>query len=183
VKRSRLGHWNCGVARTLDVVGDWWTLLIIRDLLFGIVRFEDLQEDLGIARNVLSQRLQQLTAEGLVDRHRYHDRPPRYEYLPTAAAFDLFYVLGEMMRWGETWRSEQGRRFISRHLTCGQDTLPGRICDHCEGPLDPFNVEFRPGPGFRYIPEHRLSLQALLGVEATDRLAEASLAGAETDSE
>src|SRR5204863_3135079 len=80
---TSLADWNCSIARTLDVVGEWWTLLILRDAFRGTRRFDDFKDSLGLARSVLTARLRKLTDEGILERRSYSDRPPRYEYLLT----------------------------------------------------------------------------------------------------
>src|SRR5499426_1804979 len=89
VKRSSVGHFNCSIARALDVVGEWWTLLILRDVFLGLRRFEAIQADLGIARNVLSDRLTTLVDHGVLVRRRYQEHPERHEYVLTEMGRDL----------------------------------------------------------------------------------------------
>src|SRR5258708_35975626 len=91
----------CSIARALEIVGERWTLLILRDTAFRARRFDDLQRNLGLARNVLTDRLQRLCDEGLLERRLYNEHPPRYEYASTEKARDLWPVLGGLIRWGD----------------------------------------------------------------------------------
>lgn len=101
LNRDYEGQDLCGVAKTLEIVGERWTLLIIRDAFFGIRRFEEFQSSLGIARNVLTDRLNRLVAEGLFDRVRYSERPERYEYRLTDKGRELNIALTALREWGE----------------------------------------------------------------------------------
>lgn len=103
MRRASLSSDECGIAQALDVVGDWWTLLVVRDLARGTRRFEDLHVGLGASRKVLSQRLHLLIDHGIVRRQRYQDHPPRYDYLLTEAGAGLLPVLVALQDWGETW--------------------------------------------------------------------------------
>jgi DNA-binding HxlR family transcriptional regulator len=100
MKRTSVAHLNCSVAQTLEVVGEWWTLLVVRNLMFGQRRFEAIQGDLGIARNILSDRLGTLVEHGIVDRVKYQDHPERFEYRLTDKGRDLFPVIAALMTWG-----------------------------------------------------------------------------------
>lgn len=100
-KRTSVAHFPCSIARTLDVVGDWWTLLIVRDVSLGLHRFEQIQENLGIARNVLTDRLGHLVDEGILRRERYQERPDRFEYRLTPKGDDLFGILMALWAWGD----------------------------------------------------------------------------------
>ena len=95
---------DCPIAQSLEVVGEWWTPLILRDVvMLGLTRFDDIQNDLGIAPTVLSSRLKHLIDNGLLERRQYSDHPPRYEYLPTDAARDFEPVLKALLKWGLKW--------------------------------------------------------------------------------
>ena len=96
-----LAAMECSIARTLDVIGDRWSLMIIRDAFYGVRRFEVFQRDLGVARNVLTDRLNKLVDKGVLERRRYEDRPPRYEYRLTDRGRDLVGVVLVIMRWGD----------------------------------------------------------------------------------
>ncbi len=103
MKRKPLGHMNCSIAQTLDVVGDPWTLLIVRDALFGTTRFEDFRRSLGIPRATLTTRLDTLVEHGVMDRRRYQERPERHEYVLTEKGRDLRRVMISLLQWGDAW--------------------------------------------------------------------------------
>src|SRR5690349_13296774 len=105
---------NCSIARALEVVGERWTLLIIRDLLLGLHRFDELQESLGIARNVLTDRLNRLVDEGILERVRYSERPERFEYRLTPKGLDLNIALTALRQWGDAHLSERPSRTLRR---------------------------------------------------------------------
>ena len=148
MQRTTFSDQHCSVARTLDIIGEWWTLLILRDLFYGVRRFEALHEQLGISRKVLTSRLQRLTEEDILRKVPYQQAPLRYEYRLTAKGLDLMPVLLAMMRWGDRWLVEKDEipvEFI--HADCGQVTVPKVICSHCGGDLSARNLRPRPGPG------------------------------------
>src|SRR6058998_1388162 len=105
---------NCSIARALEVVGERWTLLIIRDVLLGLHRFDQLQASLGIARNVLTDRLNRLVDEGVLERVRYTERPPRYEYRLTPKGVELNVALAALRQWGDRYLCEQPPRVLRR---------------------------------------------------------------------
>src|SRR3982074_152609 len=106
LKRDYEGQ-NCSIARALEVVGERWTLLIVRDAFLGLRRFEQFQESLGIARNVLTERLNRLVDEGILERVRYSERPERYEYRLTQQGRDLNIALAGLRQWGDKYISEK----------------------------------------------------------------------------
>jgi DNA-binding HxlR family transcriptional regulator len=105
---------NCSIARALEVVGERWTLLIVRDAFLGLRRFDEFQENLGIARNVLTDRLNRLVEEGILERVRYSERPERYEYRLTQKGRDLHVALAGLRQWGDKYRSEQPPTLLRR---------------------------------------------------------------------
>jgi DNA-binding HxlR family transcriptional regulator len=121
----------CPVASTLEVVGERWTLLIIRDVFLGIRRFEDLQRDLGIARNVLQARLERLVEEGILVKRPYQERPPRFEYRLTEKGADLWPVLVALLSWGDRHGLEGDRPMILQHRGCGGELDDRRRCRTC----------------------------------------------------
>jgi len=148
--RTSFAGMSCSLARSLELIGDWWTPLIVRDLSLGISRFDDLVEDLGVSRNLLAARLKRLTAQGLVERRRYQDRPPRYEYLLTQMSRELMPPLLALTAWGDRWASpKEGPPVIYTHRGCGKDFSPAVTCPHCGDALRPEDVAARPGPGGR----------------------------------
>jgi DNA-binding HxlR family transcriptional regulator len=105
---------NCSIARALEIVGERWTLLIVRDAFLGLRRFEQFQKSLGIARNVLTDRLGRLVEEGILDRIRYSERPERYEYRLTPKGRDLAVTLAGLRQWGDKYLSEEPPRITRR---------------------------------------------------------------------
>lgn len=139
---------SCSVARTLDVVGERWTALIVRDILFGVSRFEAIRRNLGISRKVLSERLTELAEHGVIERVAYQEHPLRHDYVLTEKGLDLAYVLLAMKAWGDRWApGEDGPPMVLRHERCGAvaDVLPA--CSSCGEPLVPGEVTPLPGPG------------------------------------
>ncbi len=122
---------ECSIARTLETIGDRWTLLVLRDAFYGVRRFEDFRDDLGIARNVLTDRLQKLVARGVLRRDQYDDRPPRFEYRLTDQGRDLIGVVLAMMRWGDRWTSSGPAPVEITHTKCGHVTTPMVSCSEC----------------------------------------------------
>jgi DNA-binding HxlR family transcriptional regulator len=138
---------NCSVARSLDIVGEWWTLLIVRNLLLGQRRFEQIQSDLGIARNILSDRLTTLVDHGIVQRVRYMEHPDRYEYLLTEKGRDLFPVITALMAWGDKWASPDGAPMLFKH-SCGHTVGADAVCSECGAPMGLESVRVTRGPGW-----------------------------------
>jgi DNA-binding HxlR family transcriptional regulator len=108
MRRTRLDTSECPIARALDIIGEWWSLLIIRDALRGLCRFEEFQASLGIARNMLSRRLKALVASGILEKRAYAERPRRYEYRPTDKGRDLLPILVGLQLWGSRWAASTG---------------------------------------------------------------------------
>jgi DNA-binding HxlR family transcriptional regulator len=138
---------NCSIARTLEVVGERWTLLILRDALRGARRFEEFQAGLGIARNVLSARLARLCDEGILERRRYQDRPARDEYLLTDKGRDLGPVLLGLQRWGDRHAAPNGPPVVLTHGPCGHELDARLVCAHCGEAVATGSVVTAPGPG------------------------------------
>src|SRR5918912_2789343 len=110
---------TCSIARAMEILGERWTFLILREAFYGVRRFSDMQRNLGIARNILSTRLQTLVNAGIFERRLYHEEPERYEYRLTAAGRDLYPALVTIMRWGDTHLCEpHGPPVVLRH-SCG----------------------------------------------------------------
>jgi DNA-binding HxlR family transcriptional regulator len=138
----------CSVARTVSVIGDRWTILILRDCFLRVRRFEDFEKRLGITRHVLADRLRKLVRLGVLRRVAYQHKPPRYEYRLTPKGLDLQPVLLGLVRWGDTHMAgERGRPVLLEHRDCGQVFDPVVVCSHCGGRVDAYNVRTRPGPG------------------------------------
>lgn len=138
---------NCSIARTLELIGERWTLLIIRDAFLGVRRFEDFQASLGVARNVLSARLARLVDEGILERRLYQERPERYEYRLTEKGIGLWPVLISLVKWGDRYAAADGPPRIIEHRDCGGQVTERLTCDRCGKPLTARDVIARPGPG------------------------------------
>lgn len=146
---------NCAIAGAMQIVGDPWTLLIIRDAFMGVRRFEQWQERLGVARNVLAARLKTLTANGVMESRLYCARPPRREYVLTKKGRDLYPVLMTMLTWGERYvhpeaEVTEGPRF--RHTGCGQGFKARIHCEACGEPTGPHDLVAVTAPGLRTEP-------------------------------
>jgi DNA-binding HxlR family transcriptional regulator len=149
MRRTSFRSWPCSVARAVDLLGDWWTPLVLREALMGARRFEDIQRSLGIGRNVLAERLRRLVAEGLLERRRYQERPARHEYLLTEKGRDFLPVLAALMRWGDRWLDRgKGPPMVLRHAPCGAETHAEVVCAECRAPLALEDLGFDLGPGF-----------------------------------
>jgi len=150
MERAQYSDTNCSVARTLSVMGDRWTMLVLREAFFGVRRFEAMQRNLGIARNILTDRLQRLVAHGVLARVPYQERPERHEYRLTEKGLDLYAPLIALMRWGDEHMAEpEGPPVVLEHTPCGCRTVPTLSCSCCGEPLDPREVRPLPGPGAR----------------------------------
>lgn len=147
MKRTSFAGWPCSVARSVDLLGDWWTPLVLRDAMYGVRRFDDFERSLGLSRNVLSQRLGRLVDEGLLRKVAYQDRPVRYEYRLTDKGRDFFGVVAALMAWGDRWLAEEGPPINLRHTTCGHVTTATVVCSECGEPLELREVRGELGPG------------------------------------
>jgi DNA-binding HxlR family transcriptional regulator len=147
VERKSFTDMHCSVAQTLEVIGEWWSMLIVRDAFLGVTRFDQLQERLGISRNVLNQRLAHLVEHGVLDKVAYSSHPPRYDYRLTDKGRDLFPVLNALRQWGDKYAAPDGPPMRIRHQTCGRLTDAMLTCAHCGEPLDARNVRATPGRG------------------------------------
>jgi DNA-binding HxlR family transcriptional regulator len=147
---TSLADWNCSVAKTLDVVGEWWTLLILRDAFRGTRRFDEFHQSLGVARSVLTARLTKLTDAGVLARTRYSEHPPRYEYGLTEKGLALFPVIATLMRWGDDYApGPAGPPVVLRHDACGAVIRPVLTCPDCGGEVSPASTRSEDGPGAR----------------------------------
>jgi DNA-binding HxlR family transcriptional regulator len=122
----------CSVARSLEVLGERWTLLVIRDVFNGLRRFDEIQADLGVARNVLATRLSRLVDEGILEKRAYQRHPPRYEYFLTEKGLDLWPVMITMMHWGDRYLAgEGGPPLVVHHKGCGGEVDDRGYCERC----------------------------------------------------
>jgi DNA-binding HxlR family transcriptional regulator len=137
----------CSIAGTLELVGERWTLLVLRDAFLGVRRFDDFQRSLGIARNVLQSRLERMVEAGILERRRYSDRPPRHAYRLTDKGLDLWPVVVALMKWGDRHVYSEGPPVVLEHRDCGGELDDRRICARCGAAVDVRQVRARPGPG------------------------------------
>jgi len=121
----------CSMASTLEIIGERWTILIVRDIFLGIRRFDDLQRDLGVARNILQSRLERLLEYGIVVKRPYQERPVRYEYRLTTKGADLWPVLVSLLHWGDTYAIEGDPPIVLQHRGCGGELDDRRRCVAC----------------------------------------------------
>jgi DNA-binding HxlR family transcriptional regulator len=148
VRRVSFDDVNCSIAQSLEQVGDWWTLLIVRDAIFGVTRFEEWQSRLGISRNILTNRLERLVADGIFERRAYQERPLRHEYLLTAKGRALWPVLLALRQWGDRWVTGEGQEpVVMVHDGCGHQTKAHLACDACGERLRGRDLHFEDGPG------------------------------------
>ncbi|ONM46295.1 winged helix-turn-helix transcriptional regulator [Nocardia donostiensis] len=149
MRETNLAHMDCSIARTVEIIGDRWTLMIVRSMFAfkGLHRFDELRTELGISTNILADRLESLIEHGVVEQRRYSEKPPRHEYHLTTAGKDLLPVILALLRWGDTYlMSEQGPPVLLRHTDCDHDTLPYLACSHCHKPIAPRAILGRDAP-------------------------------------
>jgi DNA-binding HxlR family transcriptional regulator len=147
MQRTNFGDMACSIARTLDVLGEPWSPLVLRDIWVGFTRFDEIQADLGISRKVLTERLNHLVDHGVLERRPY-DQRPRYEYVLTAKGTELVQLLMVMVAWGDKWQAgEAGPPVLYRHHACGEISQVDLRCTHCSAPMHPADIDVLPGPG------------------------------------
>ena len=144
---SRSAVDDCSIQRTLDVIGDRWTLLILRDVFRGVRRFSQIQHDLGIAKNLLTDRLAALVSASVVEKVQYQERPVRHEYRLTEKGRALSPALVALMRWGDVWCGDGDAPTELVHHDCGTRLELQSWCTTCNEPVLPTQISSRPGPG------------------------------------
>ena len=145
--RADYDEQNCSIARTLEFVGERWSLLILREAFLGTRRFDEFQSRLGIARNVLQSRLERLTEGGLMRRVAYQERPLRYEYRLSRKGVDLWPVVVALMKWGDRYAAPNGPPTLLVHKDCGGEVNDRRCCARCGDELEAWDVVPVRGPG------------------------------------
>ena len=149
MERKTFSSSPCSIARSLDVLGDWWNPLIIRECLYGVHRFDGYQKNLGIGRNILTRRLKQLVEEELLERRLYQENPQRYEYHLTEKGYDAARVLLGYMSFGEKWYFDSGKDPIRLYdRQSGNQVVPVLIDAVTKKPIEPQDLYAGPGPGF-----------------------------------
>jgi DNA-binding HxlR family transcriptional regulator len=146
---------TCSIAGALEVVGERWSLLIVRNVFLGLRRFDQIQGNLGIARNVLQTRLERLVEQGVLERRLYQERPQRYEYRLTEKGLDLWPTVVALMQWGDRHAAPAGGpAVVLEHRGCGGAVDEHRVCDKCGKALTARESRALPGPGAS--PDHPL---------------------------
>lgn len=135
---------NCSIAAAAAVIGERWTLLVLREILLGRRRFAEIRRNTGIATNILADRLETLTDHGIVERREAGEG---HEYAPTQLAIDANPVLVALMQWGDRYMAPHGAPRVLVHSACGHGADPALVCAHCHEPIDPRELRVRPGPG------------------------------------
>ena len=146
MQRTSFKHMECPAARALDCVGEWWSILILRDAFHGLSRFDEFQGSLGIAPNILARRLKHLTENGLIERRLYNERPPRYEYRLTAKGRDFFPVLVALLAWGNKHLTPEGISVQLADRRSGHLLEPVLVDGRTGASITPETVTLRPGP-------------------------------------
>jgi DNA-binding HxlR family transcriptional regulator len=147
MERKSFSDMHCSVAQCLEVVGEWWTMLIVRDAFLGVTRFDEFQERLGISRNILNQRLNGLVDAGVLAKVAYSEHPPRYDYRLTDKGRDLWPVLTSMRQWGDKYAAPDGPPMLITHKVCGHLSKAVMTCSACGDILNASAVQPAPGPG------------------------------------
>jgi DNA-binding HxlR family transcriptional regulator len=148
MKWDDVGEMPCSIARTASIIGDRWTLLILRNAFLRMRRFEDFQANLGVTRHLLASRLKRLVEAGILARVPYQQAPLRHEYRLTDKGKALYPVLLALTAWGDAWMDQgAGPPLLYQHHKCGQHTRPLMVCSECHLPLDAHQVTPLPGPG------------------------------------
>ena len=150
MKWEDIGSEVCSVARSLSVVGDRWTLLVLREAFLGVRRFDGFQEQLGAARNILTDRLEKLVDHGVLERRKYQEHPERFEYRLTEKGLALYPVIISLVAWGDRWMDDgDGRPMEHIHKDCGKVMAPVQVCSECSQPIHAKNVRVQLGPALR----------------------------------
>jgi DNA-binding HxlR family transcriptional regulator len=147
VERKSFSDMHCSVAQCLEVVGEWWSMLILRDAFLGVTRFDQFQERLGISRNVLNQRLIHLVEAGVLVKVSYSDHPPRHDYRLTDKGRDLWPVVTTMRQWGDKHAAPDGPPLQVMHKACAEISDAVLTCSTCGEPVGARDVRVVPGPG------------------------------------
>ena len=147
MERKSFADMHCSVAQCLEVVGEWWSLLIVRDAFLGCTRFDQFQERLGISRNILHQRLARLVEAGILEKVAYSEHPPRYDYRLTAKGRDLWPVLTTMRQWGDKHAAPNGPPLQVVHKDCGHVSEALLTCSACGERIGVRDVRAVSGPG------------------------------------
>lgn len=147
MRRASFSAMNCSIAQTLEIVGEWWTLLILRDAFLGVRRFDEFQQRLGIARNVLAARLDHLVEAGVMERRVYDEGRNRADYVLTERGRALWPVLTALRQWGDDWLLDGHEPVQLEHRGCEGSIRAELHCSTCGDPLELRELRMVPGPG------------------------------------
>ncbi|MGE0736437.1 MAG: winged helix-turn-helix transcriptional regulator [Alphaproteobacteria bacterium] len=157
MQRKSFGNMQCPIARSLERVGEWWSILILRDALHGLTRFDEFQKSLDIAPNMLARRLSALVEGGLLERRRYSEHPPRDEYVPTARGRDFRPVLIALLAWGNKHFAPEGPSVLLVDRTTGRTAEPILVDKASGQPIAASSFRYAPGPAAGDRMRHRLA--------------------------
>ena len=157
MQRKSFSNMQCPIARSLDKVGEWWSILILRDAMHGMTRFDQFQKNLGIAPNMLTRRLNALVETGLLERHRYSERPPRDEYLLTECGRDFRPVVLALLAWGNKHFAPEGASVLLVDAKTGKEAEPVLVDKQSGRPVCGPDFRLAPGPAANERIRHRFS--------------------------
>jgi DNA-binding HxlR family transcriptional regulator len=169
MRRKSFGNMQCPIARSLEQVGEWWSILILRDAFSGLTRFDQFQENLGIAPNMLTRRLNSLVESGLLERRRYSERPPRDEYLLTQAGRDFRPVLWALLAWGNKHFAPEGKSVVIVDSRTGEEAEPVLVDRNSGRPLVAPDFHSAAGPAADARTRRRYGFAAGEQAKATER--------------
>ncbi|MGH9018235.1 MAG: winged helix-turn-helix transcriptional regulator [Acidimicrobiales bacterium] len=149
MERKSFAGMECSVAQCLEVIGEWWSMLIVRDAFLGVTRFDAFQQRLDISRNILQQRLSRLVETGVLHRRQYCEHPPRYDYVLTDKGRDLWPVVTAMRQWGDHYSAPHGPPLVVTHKECGSAADTVLVCGSCRDPVGARDMRAAVGPGWR----------------------------------
>lgn len=138
---------NCSIAAAAAVIGERWTLLVMREILLGRRRYAEIRRQTGIATNILTDRLDTLLQHGLIERRPAGEGREAHEYVPTRRGIDVNPVIVALMQWGDRYMAPHGAPRVLVHAACGHDAEPALVCAHCAEPIETHDLRVRPGPG------------------------------------
>lgn len=164
MKHKSFGSMQCPIARTLERVGEWWSIVILRDAFYGLTRFDEFQKSLGIAPNMLTRRLKGLVESGLLERREYNARPPRYEYVLTPMGRDFRPVILSLMAWGNRHLAPEGLSVVLKNVKTGKTAVP-ILTDKVSGlEIDPSHFRVAAGPAADEIIRQRIAARKTVPV-------------------
>jgi DNA-binding HxlR family transcriptional regulator len=158
--RKHFDDKQCPIARSLERVGEWWSILILRDAFYGLTRFDEFEKSLGIAPNMLTRRLTALVAEGLLERRQYSQRPPRYEYFLTERGRDFRPVLLALLAWGNRHFAPEGKSVILVDRVTGAEADPVLVDAHTGKPIAVGEFQLGAGPAAQEAMQRRMAVAA-----------------------